>query len=198
MTSKKCNGCKNVKSISEFGNHKRMPDGLRSSCKQCESELKKAYKKTKKGFICTVYDNQKSHSLKRGHIVPEYTKEELYLWAIKQPIFHELFEAWIASGYEKMLTPSFDRTNDYQGYCLDRLQIITWEENASKGNADRVNGINNKMNKTVNQLSLEGELINKHHSVNHAGRITNISFSNIAACCRGERDTAGGFKWKYA
>lgn len=32
---------------------------------------------------------------------------------------------------------------------------------------------------------------------NQASKQTGISHRNIATCCRGERISAGGYKWKY-
>lgn len=49
--------------------------------------------------------------------------------------------------------------------------------------------------KEVNQYTLEGILINTFPSLKIAMQETGIS--QIAACCRGERRTAGGYQWRY-
>lgn len=41
-----------------------------------------------------------------------------------------------------------------------------------------------------------GKTINEFYGAKEAERETGISFSNIAACCRGEREHAGGYEWK--
>ena len=74
---------------------------------------------------------------------------------------------------------------------------MTWAKNEAKGHRDRKNGINNKMNKSVIQLTLDGKVIKVHHSQNHASRVTGIKQGNINKVCRGIRKTAGGFKWQY-
>ena len=50
---------------------------------------------------------------------------------------------------------------------------------------------------TVQQFSLDGELIAEYISANEAGRKVGISPSNIASCCRGEYKTSHGYIWKY-
>ena len=41
------------------------------------------------------------------------------------------------------------------------------------------------------------EPIAKYYSTSQASKQTGISHRNIATCCRGERISAGGYKWKY-
>lgn len=49
----------------------------------------------------------------------------------------------------------------------------------------------------VLQFNLNGELIAKYTSVAEASKITRISKTCIARCCRKERENSGGFIWKY-
>ncbi len=51
--------------------------------------------------------------------------------------------------------------------------------------------------KTVIQLDLEDQVINKYISAREASRINNIASSSIINCCNGKKNTAKGFKWKY-
>lgn len=51
--------------------------------------------------------------------------------------------------------------------------------------------------KTVNQISLDGDLIDSYESASEASRITGISKTCITRCCRGERKQSGGFVWEY-
>lgn len=43
----------------------------------------------------------------------------------------------------------------------------------------------------------DGTAIAMYYGTCEAERKTGIKFGNIAACCRGERKTAGGYEWKY-
>lgn len=47
----------------------------------------------------------------------------------------------------------------------------------------------------VDQLDLEGNYIRTFSSIIEAEKYLNIS--NIGACCRGKRFSAGGYKWRY-
>jgi hypothetical protein len=51
--------------------------------------------------------------------------------------------------------------------------------------------------KQVLQLSIDGEIIAKYGSVSEASKISGISKTCISRCCREERDSSGGFIWKY-
>lgn len=51
-------------------------------------------------------------------------------------------------------------------------------------------------NKKVNQYSIDGTLIRTWDSVTTASESLNVK--HISECCKGKRNTAGGFVWKYA
>lgn len=198
MASKHCTKCKELKPFSEFYKNKSKNCKVKSSCKDCDKLYSRNYKMTKNGLISCIYNNQKTSSKIRGLSLPDYTRKELINWVIPQPIFHLLFKMWENSGYKTSLTPSFDRINDYQGYKLKNLKIMTWKENEAKGNYDRKNGINNKKSREVNQMSLDGIFIKKHYSLASACRSTGAGLGNLWCCCNSRAKTAGGFKWEYA
>lgn len=156
----------------------------------------RTYRRTPSGLISNIYGAQKNGSKKRNHPMPEYTNHELREWALSQPIFHILYNNWVKSNFDKKLTPSFDRKNDYSPYTLDNLQIMTWENNMAKGHFDRRNGINNKVNKSIVMLNNAREVA-VFYSMQEAGRNTGVSVGNISSCCNGNRETAGGYKWNF-
>lgn len=51
--------------------------------------------------------------------------------------------------------------------------------------------------RAVVQLNLNGEIINSYGSIVEASETLGINKTSIAKVCRGERNTAGGFIWKY-
>jgi hypothetical protein len=51
--------------------------------------------------------------------------------------------------------------------------------------------------KPVLQLSPEGMLIREWDSAKLAGISLTVDTGHIAKCCKGERSSAGGFKWRY-
>ena len=199
METKKCSLCGEIKELSEFC--KRSKDGLESRCRMCMSIRFKLYNQTKEGLISKIYKGQKSSSKKRKHSPPTYTKQELRDWLYSQPLFHELYDNWRAAEYTRQLSPSCDRTDDYKGYSLDRLKLMTWQENKDKAHKDMREGklINgNKPQKAViGTHKVTGKVI-YFHSMNEAMRWTGIYEANISSCCLGKRKSAGGYAWKYA
>ena len=196
-STKVCSKCGEEKSISEFHKDKSTKDGLKSYCKSCAKEYKKAYRHTKEGLARQIYGHQKLSSKRRNHPLPNYTSDKLKEWLFSQKLFHELFDNWKASGFDKMMVPSCDRIDDYKPYTLENLQLMSWNDNFLKGHRDRKNGVNNKMNKPVIQLTLDGQVVGVYHSMMQASRETGINVGNIHSACNGRYKTAGGFKWKY-
>lgn len=64
--------------------------------------------------------------------LPCLAKEAFMEWANHDPEFHVLWDAWIASGFVRKLTPSIDRINPEKGYVLGNLQWLTVSKNVSK------------------------------------------------------------------
>ena len=54
-----------------------------------------------------------------------------------------------------------------------------------------------KTKKTILQYSKSGKFIKKWVSVRDVGRKLNINVSNLSQCALGNRQSAGGFIWKY-
>ena len=211
--NKECTVCNTVKSLDYFYKNRTRTDGHASECKQCASEAEMIRRRSKEGLIKNIYGKQLRSSKERNHNPPSYQKHELIKWCLNQQKFHDLYDDWVNSNYEKDLTPSIDRLDDYKGYSFVNIQLITWRENYLKAHKDRREGINNKCNKAVKQLDLEGNLLNTFHSVCEAQRITGIHTANIYKVCNkltrvktlsdGSKKeylikTAGGFKWEYA
>lgn len=199
MQEKKCTKCGAVKAASEFVSDKRNRSGLHSECRDCGRTQNEIYKRTKDGLITQFYSRQKASSKKRCHVPPAYTKQELKEWCFGQKLFHELYDNWAANGFLKMDIPSCDRTDDYQGYSLDRLQLMTWRENKEKGIMDAKNGINNKHNKAVIGVHRETGEVLEFHSARDAARKTGINQGNLSQCCMGNirYKHAGGYVWRH-
>lgn len=96
----------------------------------------KEYRRTKNGLIIKIYNSQLRSSKKRNHEKPKYTLEELKKWFYKQHNFDELYINWVNSNYDKKLTPSCDRINNYKGYSFDNIRLVTWYENKNELNKD--------------------------------------------------------------
>jgi hypothetical protein len=195
---KTCTMCGELKSRSLYFAKSDSFDGLQNECKVCNKSRTDAYSRTRKGFISKTYSSQKLRSKRRGHDLPSYTKEELFRWAFSQSEIISLWDNWVKSGYRKGLRPSIDRIDDSKHYSFDNVQLMTWDENDKKGKVDIFNGVNDKHLVSVDQLSKEGCFLRSHHSLASAARYISKLPTDILLCCRGDRLTAYGFKWRYA
>jgi len=198
MKDIKCKICNKKKPITDFYKHKFNKNGISGSCKLCDKEKVINRYRTKTGLITHIYSNQKIVSKQRNYSLPKYSKKELVDWLFLQEKFHLLFDNWVDSGYDRNLTPSIDRLDDYKPYSFDNIRIVVWEENRLKAINDIKSGINNKLSRPIIQLDLKNRIIKKYHSVLQAERETKISNTNIISVCSGKTNTAGGFIWKYA
>ena len=198
LKTKQCKSCEEIKLLSEFGKYALKKDGLDYYCKECRKKRFIAYNRTKKGLVGKIYGNQRSKSRLRGHPLPTYSKQELKEWLYSKPLFHLLYNNWKRLDYQKDYVPSVDRKDDYLSYSIANIQILTWKENNSKGYLDKKEGRNNKNSKAVIQYTKDGEFVAEYWSAMEAGRQTGINRGNISACCRGDKKSAGGFKWDFS
>lgn len=74
-------------------------------------------------------------------------------------------------------------------YANDNTPIDVW--------VDRKKVLDSPQKKKVYQYNLNMELINIYESTGEASKQTNIKQQNISSYCRGKRNTAGGFIWRY-
>ena len=170
----------------------------KSQCKDCVDRSRIDRSRTRHGLTACIYTSQRHRSSKRSHSHPEYDIDELHEWLLSQELFHKLYNEWVESGYSSQKRPSVDRIDDYRAYSLDNIQLMTWDENRIKSYEDKIDGKNNKTSRAVNQYSLEGEFIERFHSLAEAERITGVQRPNINHCCLGKRKWAGGFVWKFS
>ena len=200
MTSKNCTKCKELKPLSDYHNDKWASDGVVTKCKPCCAVESKNYCRTKQGLIKRIFCNQRARSVRSGWPTPDYTLSELREWVLSKDVYHDLHGKWVESGFDKYLTPSLDRNDDYRPYVLSNLTVMTFGENLLKVSVDIKNGINNKISVPVKQFTMEGDFIKEYYSAAQAGRELNISQGHITSCCKGAygRKSTGGFKWGYA
>jgi hypothetical protein len=171
--------------------------GRSKLCKPCDNIRRTELRRTKLGLVSSIYGHQKASSIARGHNLPTYTKDELKDWLFSQELFHLLYNNWKILDYQKEYTPSVDRKDDYIGYTMSNIQIMTWSENSDKAHSDFKSGANNKLSKSVDKLTLDGEYICTYHSQQEAFRQTGIKSKVISRCVNGDRPTAGGYKWRH-
>lgn len=198
-TTKKCTNpnCRKEKPLTEFYKDKNIKCGLKSICKVCSNIKTKEYAKTKNGLISIIYSSQIKSSKKRNMEKPSYSREWFSHWIYNQKLFQKLFEKWKLSNHDINLVPSVDRINFKKGYTKDNIQLMTWNQNKEKGYCEKVDEINNKLNKPIIKLSKNETPIAEYISIKEASIENNIDDSYIVKACKGERKTAGGFIWRY-
>lgn len=191
---KKCNRCADFKLESEFS--------LKNpTCKSCVCIRNKLYWRTSKGRISAIYAAQVSCTKARKHVLPTYSREQLYDWACKNNL-ESLMTAWKESGYLKDYVPSVDRIDPNQSYTLQNIRLVTWRANNEKAYTDRKNCTHiTKQNRRIEQLTLNGTHVAYHDSISSAARATNAIRTNINCMCTGNNPSVksvAGFIWRYA
>lgn len=106
----------------------------------------KKYEKTHKGFLMRLYRNMKSRITGVQHLKFHlyegkelFDKDTFYQWALQQPEFYKLFDAYVASKYNRKLAPSIDRVDSSKGYTFDNVEWVTMQENSIRGLKSRYN-----------------------------------------------------------
>jgi len=105
--------------------------------KLTNNRVSKKYEKTKKGFLMRAYRNMESRikgiQKKKAHLYIGkclMSREDFYTWSLNNKDFHNLFEKWEKSSYNRKLTPSVDRINPDIGYDLTNVRWVTHSENS--------------------------------------------------------------------
>lgn len=64
-------------------------------------------------------------------------RKDFILWAIADPSYNALFNAWELSRYDRRLSPTIDRKDSTRGYELNNLQWLTRSANSTKAAKER-------------------------------------------------------------
>ena len=155
--TKICSMCKIEKPIQDF--YKRRDNGYISCyCKKCtiersnnyrlnstEEQLKNRKKwkheydqKNKRDinqWYSNMYRSMKIRNRSKFGLELPFSLEEFTEWINinYKDIFVKMFQEYVDNNCDKYLKPSIDRIDDYKGYSLDNMQLLTWRENDIKG-----------------------------------------------------------------
>lgn len=197
MFEKQCTACGKAKPRLAFGRSSKTTDGRKHICKECARQQSVDYYRTVGGVINSLYTRHTLGAVKRNIEPATYTKLQLGFWLLSQRKFLRIMESWKASGFDRTMAPSVDRLDDYKGYTLDNIQLMTWGENKAKGHTDCFMGVNNKRSSAVLMCGEGNTIINSFKSIQAAARATGLQATKICACCKGRKKTTGGYIWKY-
>jgi hypothetical protein len=177
--------------------------GLQNECKECtkkrvkknSSKVGSGYDFSEKGVLRVIYKTQKRHNKIRGHGEMPYTKEQLKLWMYENN-FLSLFDSWVKSGWSTEVKPSVDRIDDFKGYSLDNIRLITWRGNREHQHSDIFNGVSTsgKRCKALYQYDGVMNLIASYVSYSQAAR--SIGYS-LEYQIKKEVKCRGGYYWSY-
>ena len=79
---------------------------------------------------------------------------------------------------------------------VKNLEYCTPKYNANYGTRNKRMALSKKKNPII-QYGLDGEYLNTYLGVKDAQKATGVNRNSIRLVCNGERDSAGGYKWKY-
>lgn len=155
---------------------------------------------SKKGVSCRLYNNMKTNSKRRGHDLPSYDLSEFRHWLASQYKFHELYVGWVNSGYNSNKAVSVDRIDNNKGYEFNNIRLMSWKDNNRLANKDMragrlINGVNPQ--KSVEQYTFCGKLLNDYPSLREASRITGIDRKKISDVCYEKKVSVDGYIFKF-
>jgi 5-methylcytosine-specific restriction endonuclease McrA len=203
---KTCKDCKKELPIRSFHKKPSNKDGRDIRCKGCK-KIRYNEPNARKVFA-KIYCSQIDHSISRDQPSPTYTFDDLVAWAEQQSTTVDLWEGYVASGYETRLRPSVDRVDDSKGYELTNIQLTTWGESSDNGTQGKKAGTLNSNQRAVAAHNKDGSPHKEYVSIMDAARDVDGRPSGIAGVANGVpvKDGRGylntpksykGFIWKW-
>lgn len=113
-------------------------------------------------------------------------------------LLHRLVAKAFVSGYQEGYDANhIDENKDNNR--ADNLEWITHKENINHGTHNaRATAHNVGKRRSVVQLSLDGQELQRFESLLSASKALGIDVRSIGNVCKGKTKSAGGYRWRYA
>ena len=134
-----------------------------------------------KAVTARLFSNLKGRQVLRGFDPITFDLTGFREWLILTQPFWVMYEEWLADPYIPDKILSINRLDDYIGYELVNMELVSWEYNRTKGNQDEMNGVNTKRSKAVIEISTSGTVLNEWWSKAEAIRVTGCTAINQLA-----------------
>lgn len=157
--------------------------------KENKKRIDEKARRTPNGVITALFWHMKRRSKKRKHAAPKFTKVQLTKWLYDNG-FQELYDGWVASGYNCWEKPSCDRLDDSKGYSFDNMRLVTWKENHDKNKRE----LERKSRKVIQQVDLDGTVTKEWESIAQAKRELGFEVKNAL---KREYLATDGYYYKY-
>lgn len=167
--------------------------------KTISDETKKIWSDQRKGEGAAMYgkhhteDTRKKISeTQKGKIISDETRRKISQAKIGKHPSEETRRKWSKTRKGRKLSPEHCAAiaRGRKGIVMDE----EWRRHIGEAHKGKNMGEENKYHKDI--ICIEtGELF---HGVNDAGRKMGISATHISAACKGKRNVAGGYHWRYA
>lgn len=155
-------------------------------------EYESRYAINKKGEIYSIYKNIIiKYEVYKGYARVSLYDEKKY----KHFFIHRLIALNFIENPNNWPQVNHKDENPLNNHASN-LEWCTRSYNVNYGTA--ISRSREKVSIPVDQYSLFGEYINTYSSIVEAEKATGVYNPNIVKCCKGERNRAGKFRWKYA
>lgn len=194
---KKCSGCKQFKSINEFGKDLSKKDKLSLCCIECiKIKSRNTYNKNKDRILKqqkeyhikfpwkTVWHDINKRCTNKSHSMYKYYG----LKGIKNLFknWNEIKFLWFRDNAVTMQIPSIHRIDSSKHYCIENCKFIELDNNIADAH-----------NVKIMQFNKQNNFIKEWESIKHASESLKINRSTISLCLRERISHAGNFIWKY-
>ena len=151
-------------------------------------EIKKKkinYYRTMNGFLTHRYASMKQRN------VVSFSKEELSKWLdCRKRLFEKLLIEWKKNGFKREFSPSINRIDDFKGYSIDNIELITWKKNNELG----INSIKTKKQKERPVTLHKGNENVDFNSIKDACKFLNVTHQSVCKVVNGKYKTCKGYK----